>query len=87
MFSNDRNDLILTLSQMHDLALRKSNFNQAKAKEDMREFMSHDRRLDGFDQDRLIDHVHRTKYNGAHLDLDDPQLKKGGQPRPLDRWR
>ena len=41
--------------------------------------------FDGYDHQRLVERVQLSKSNGAHLELDDPQLKRGGSPRPLDR--
>jgi hypothetical protein len=87
VFTNDKNDLTRTLGEMEYLARQKTNFNQVEAKEKMREWLAQDRRFDGYDPNRLIERVHEAKFSGAQLDLDDPQLRKGGQPRPLDRWR
>jgi hypothetical protein len=63
------------------------DFNQTEAKQKMTEWLANDRRFDAFDPQRLIERVQLSKNNGAVLDLDDPQLQRGGQPRPLDRWR
>jgi hypothetical protein len=87
VFTNDKNDLTRTLGEMEYLARQKTNFNQVEAKQKMAEWLAQDRRFDSYDAGRLIDRVHQAKFRGAHLDLDDPQLKRGGQPRPLDRWR
>jgi hypothetical protein len=84
MFGKDQRDLAVTLTRMADLAREKSNFNQTEAKEKMREWLQTDRRFDSFDPTALIERVHLCRYNGAVLDLDDPQLR-GGEPRPGDR--
>jgi hypothetical protein len=85
MFGNDPRDLARTLSEMEGQARQKTNFNQIEAKQKMKEWLAQDRRFDHYDATRLIERVQLSKYNGAVLELDDPQLLKGGQPRPLDR--
>jgi len=85
MFGKDQRDLTATLSEMEYWARQKSNFNQTEARQRMAEWLQQDRRFDGFDHSRLVERVQLSKSNGAVLDLDDPQLLKGGQPRPLDR--
>ena len=87
MFEKDQRSLAATLSEMEYLSRIKSNFNQVEAASKMAEWLKNDRRFDGYDTGRLIDRVRDAKYRGATLDLDDPQLQKGGEPRPLDRWR
>jgi hypothetical protein len=87
MFGKDQRDLTATLSEMEYFARQKSNFNQVEAKQRMVEWLAHDRRFDAYDPQRLVERVQLSKNNGAVLDLDDPQLKRGGEPRPLDRWR
>jgi hypothetical protein len=87
MYGKDERDLAVTLTRMADLARERTNFHQGEAKTKMAEWLQNDRRFDGFDPDRLIERVHQCRYNGATLDLTDPQLKRGGEPRPGDRWR
>ena len=88
MFERNQNDLARTLNQMEFHARQTTNFNQNDAKDKMREWLANDRRFDGYDPERLIERVRDCKYRGAVLDLDDPALQKGGEPRPLDpRWR
>ena len=87
MFSKDEKDLARTLAEMEYFARQKSNWNQVEAKQKIVEYVTQDRRFDGFDANRLAERVQLSRSNGASLSLDDPQLKKGGQPRPLDRWR
>jgi hypothetical protein len=67
------------------LAREKTNFNQSEAKERMRSWLQDDRRFDPYDPARLIERVNQCRYNGAVLDLSDPQLLKGGELRRLDR--
>ena len=85
MYGKDERDLAVTLTRMADLARERSNFNQLEAKQKMAEWLQTDRRFDSYDPARLIERVHAARYSGAVLELDDPQLLKGGQPRPLDR--
>jgi hypothetical protein len=85
MFGNDPRDLARTLSEMETQARQSSNYNQVEAKQKLAEWLAHDRRFDAYDTNRLIERVQLHKYNGAVLELDDPQLFKGGQPRPGDR--
>jgi hypothetical protein len=85
MFGKDPRDLARTLSEMERIARDKCNANQIEAKRTMVEWLQNDRRFDGFDAQRLTDRVHLHKHRGAVLELDDPQLQRGGQPRPLDR--
>jgi hypothetical protein len=85
MFGKDQRDLAVTLTRMADLAREKTNFNQNEAKQKMAEWLQTDRRFDDYDPERLIERVNQCRYNGAVLDLSDPQLQRGGQPRPLDR--
>ena len=85
MFRNDPRDLAATLAEMEYRARQLTNFNQVEAKGKMQEWIANDRRFDGYDHQRLVERVQLSKSNGACLELDDPQLKKGGQPRPLDR--
>jgi hypothetical protein len=87
MFRNDPRDLAATLSEMEYRARQLTNFNQIEAKEKIKEWIQNDRRFDSYDPQRLTERVQLSKNNGAVLELDDPQLQRGGQPRPLDRWR
>ena len=87
MFDTDARSLASTLSQMETQARQKANFDQTVAKQKMAEWLANDRRFDSYDPMRLVERVHVCKAQGAHLDLEDPQLMRGGQPRPLDRSR
>jgi hypothetical protein len=85
MFDRDNKDLAATLSWMEAQARERSNFNLVEAKDRMRQWVQNDRRFDSFDHTKLIDRVNQAKRYGAHLDLTDPDLQKGGQKRPLSR--
>jgi hypothetical protein len=84
MYGNDERDLCATLSEMHRVALRKTNGNQIEAKEILRDYVGCDRRFDPFDPDRLVERIHECRSNGRTADLlDDPWLRRGGAKRPL----
>jgi hypothetical protein len=87
MFGRDPKALTATLGEMAHRAHWQSNANQIEAAEKMRQWVAEDRRFDSFDHDRLVRRVQECRSCGAQLDLTDPQLQRGGQPRPLDRWR
>jgi hypothetical protein len=85
MFGKAERDLTRTLSEMEYEARTKCNYNQTEARQRMAQWLADDRRFDNYDHARLIERVHLNKSNGAVLELDDPQLLKGGAPRPGDR--
>lgn len=84
MFGSDPRDMTAALATMERLARERSNFDQMAARQTFREFLSQDRRFDGFDKDRLIARVQECRSCGAALDLEDPRLK-GQAARPLER--
>jgi len=83
---NPRN-LMKTLSEMWRESLWESHSNQVEAAAKMREKIQDRRSLDQYDPARLQRRVESCWSNGASLELDDPQLQRGGRPRPGDRWR
>jgi hypothetical protein len=85
MFDRTPRDLCNTLSQMHRRAKDVCNNDQAEAQRKLEEWIQQDRRLDGFDAARLAQRVNTCLQSGAVLELDAPELLKGGQRRPLDR--
>jgi hypothetical protein len=85
MFSDDPRDLCATLSQMHRQARTVSNFNSVEAGRKLAEWIQQDRRLDNYDAARLAQRVNTCLQSGAVLELDAPELLKGGERRPLDR--
>jgi hypothetical protein len=85
MFSNDPHDLTSTLSAMDREARIKANFNQYEARDLVASWIKQDARFSGYDSQRLAHRVQQCKSNGAVLDLDDPYLRRGGEPRPLDK--
>jgi hypothetical protein len=85
MFDHDPKSLAATLSRMERLSREKTQFNQTEARGLMSQWVSQDRRFDGYDAPKLVERVAHCKSYGAALDLDDPELRKGGSKRPLDR--
>jgi hypothetical protein len=84
-YGTDPKDLAATLTGMHKAAIERCNFNQIEAKQKFREYLAYDGRFRDYDHDALIDRVALCRSNGAVLQLDAPELLKGGQRRPLDR--
>ena len=82
MHSADDRDRLATLGSMARLAVDRCFGNKVEAKEQIKEWISYDRRFEGYDRDRLADQVMLNRSNGAAIDLDDPYLR-GGQKRPL----
>jgi hypothetical protein len=86
MFGTDERDLCATLTEMHRRARDRSNY-QVEAQQRLEEWIRQDRRLDDYDAARLAQRVNTCLQSGPVLQLDAPELKKGGEPRPLDRSR
>jgi hypothetical protein len=84
MFGPDDRDKLEALSAMARVSVDKSFGNKIEAAQKMREWLSYDRRFEGYDLGRLTDRVMLCRSNGARLDLSDPELM-GGAPRPLKR--
>jgi hypothetical protein len=70
---------------MESQSRERAHFDLGEAKRRMQEWIANDRRFDHYDSARLVDRVQHSKRCGAHLDLSDPALLKGGKPRPLSR--
>jgi hypothetical protein len=83
MFDENHRDMEITLRQMQRNALAKSQANQSEAKQVMAKWITNDSRFAGFDAQKLTEAAHEQWAHGAQLDLDDPALKRGGQPRPI----
>jgi hypothetical protein len=86
MFSGDDRDRLQALAEMARISIARANGNRIEGKEMMKTWLDHDRRFDDFDKDRLVDRTLLNRYNGAVIDLTDPELR-GLQPRPLTRSR
>jgi len=84
-FGNDEQSLITTLGHMAEEARERCNYNQADANKLMTQMVSNDLRFQsrGLDPNRLVGRVWECRQSGARLDLTDPALLPGGQPRPL----
>jgi hypothetical protein len=84
MFELDEKDLSVTLREMERESRIRSNFDQGAARQKMAQWLSQDRRFDGFDKNRLVERVTECRQSGGVLDLTDPTLR-GGPPRVGDR--
>lgn len=84
-FGNDDNSIRAALGRMVQESYREANCAQDKTYELVRQKMDYDRRLDGFDKNRLKEKLIQTGKNGGHLDLSDPYLRPGGSKRPFER--
>lgn len=87
MYGRDPRDLVATLAEMSRQAQRRSNFNHSEAQEMLRNWVGQDRRFDQYDRDRLVARLGECQRTAAVLDLDAPELRKGGSRRPLDPAR
>jgi hypothetical protein len=85
VFGNDDGDKVRALVEMARVSLARANGNRVEGKETMKNWLEHDRRFDAYDKDRLVDRVLLNRYNGAVVDMTDPELLQGGSPRPLTR--
>jgi hypothetical protein len=85
MYDDSDKDKIRTLGWMVETALERSHQNKIAARDLMREYLEIDRRFDSYDKDRLVRRIEECRSNGAKLDLTDPRLRPGGQPRPLEK--
>lgn len=79
----DKPPIAATLTQMERQARERSNFNQVAAKQRMIEWVRQDRRFDDLEAERVVDRVQHCRQSGAVFDVNDPALRKCGQPRPL----
>lgn len=82
MFDHDDRDMAATLSEMQRRALERCRFDQIAAAERMKQWVRQDARFSQYDPDRLVAKANECKGNGSALMLDDPYLKRGGEPRP-----
>jgi hypothetical protein len=85
MFGDSNADLISTLGTMQAEALRRCNFNQSEVHGEVAAMVRNDRRFDAYDPDRLVEKAWKVRNSGGRLDLDDPYIRRGGQPRPENR--
>jgi hypothetical protein len=85
MFGPEDRDKLEALSAMARVSVDKCFGNKLEARERMKEWLSYDRRFENYDPERLVDRVMLCRSNGGRLSLDDPELMRGGAPRPLTR--
>jgi hypothetical protein len=82
MYGNDPRDLTAALRQMAQTSVDVSWGNKIEAAQKMEKWLEQDRRFDSFNKRALVERTMLCRYNGAVLDLDDPELR-GLPPRPL----
>jgi hypothetical protein len=85
MYDPNEKDMLAALGSMARTSVDRCWGNKVEARERMKEWLTYDRRFENFDHDKLVDRV-TLRSNGAVVELfDDPELLKGGSPRPLQR--
>jgi hypothetical protein len=82
MFGSEETDLLATLKLMNHDAFNRCNANKVDAAESMKSWVANDPRFAGYDPERLVTHFQERTGCGGKVELDDPFLRKGGQPRP-----
>lgn len=82
MFGNDENDLKATLKMMAHDSYNRSCGSKTEAAQSMRSWIAADPRFSQYDPERLVAHFQERTGCGGKVELDDPFLLKGGQPRP-----
>jgi hypothetical protein len=86
MYDPNEKDMLAALGSMARTSVDRCWGNKVEARERMKEWLTYDRRFENFDHDKLVDRVMLSRSNGAVVELfDDPELLKGGSPRPLQR--
>jgi hypothetical protein len=85
MYGPDEKDMLAALGSMARTSVDRCWGNKIEARERMKQWLSYDRRFEGYDPDRLVDRVMLARSNAAIVELDDPELIRGGSPRPLQR--
>ncbi len=85
MFGDSDSDKAATMKTMLTEAMQVACANRVEARAKVIEWAKRDRRFDNFDHDKLVDKVLEKSQYGGRLDWDDPELKRGGQPRPQNR--
>jgi hypothetical protein len=87
MFGDDDRDKLEALSAMARESIDKCLGNKLEAAERVKRALANDLRFADYDHTRLTDRLMLCRSNGARLELDDPELMRGGAPRPLSRSR
>jgi hypothetical protein len=88
MYDPNEKDMLSALGSMAKRSVDVCWGNKVEARERMKQWVGLDRRFDSFDADKLVDRVMLARSNGAVVELDSPELLKGGSPRPfkLSEW-
>jgi hypothetical protein len=79
MFGRSDKDLAQFLMTAERQAIDRCHFNQTQAVNELARIISNDRRFDAYDPTRLADRVSRVRHSGAVLNMDDPELRHGGE--------
>jgi hypothetical protein len=82
IYGADLTNMRQSLGRMVQQSYIDANCNRPAAAQLMKEWLSHDRRFDSFDKDRLVAKVEEVGMSGGKLDLTDPYLS-GSARRPL----
>jgi hypothetical protein len=82
MFGSENADLMATLKLMAHDSYNRSCGNKVDAAQSMRSWIANDPRFAQYDPARLVTHFQERTNCGGKVELDDPFLRKGGQPRP-----
>ena len=85
VFENNVHGMTATLARMQEEALRRSQFDQTRARQKVIEYISQDARFGEYDAARLADRAQECRQSGKIFDLNDTYLRKGGVPRPGGR--
>jgi len=82
MFGDDEANLKATLRLMQHDSYNRSCGNKLEAAKSMQSWVANDPRFAQYDPERLVTHFQERTSCGGKVELDDPYLRKGGQPRP-----
>ncbi len=83
IFSDDDRGKRKTLAYLVQETHNGCNGNKIEAAQQMVKALESDGRFAKYDADRLVARIQECGGSGAQLDLEDPALMRGGQPRYL----
>lgn len=89
MFQHDDRSKKAALGAMVNEAHNACNANRVEAEKMLAQMIANDARFANHSPEALARRVQICGGSGAQLDLEDPNLLRGGSPRPLsdERWR
>jgi hypothetical protein len=82
MYGDSEDDLKQTLKMMAHDSFNRACGNKLDQAASMKSWISNDPRFAQYDPERLVTHFQERTSCGGKVELDDPFLRKGGQPRP-----